>query len=662
MTFMTALFFALIAALSAPHALAATLRAAAPASIVTPPSRSDLDSLLKQAHELKLSEREEWLRLVHYRKTWLGGQNSEADGNAFFVSPQGRSQPSTELDATLAGFFDINPRAAKDPEGPPQTVRCQFPARYRWLSKVLPELPSAAAIVHQAPCVDYEKFRTRIAAHSATLIFSSYYVNNPSSAFGHTLLRLNRSPVGATSGGELSDFGINYAAFQTTDNPILYTVMGLAGGFRGIFSNLPYYYKVREYNDFQSRDLWEYDLSLSQEEIDAVVDHIWELGSTYFWYYYFTNNCSYHLIDALDAAVPRLHLLSRVPFWVIPIDTIKAAVDEPGLIAEVHLRPSIHSQLTQRMKGLSTEETELFDRLYDKKDFSKADIEKVDPHSAAKVLDAIADSIDFRYAVKLQEKSSEYSGWKQNLLVARSRLPAGDTIHASEMAIARPDLSHKSGRYLFGGGTSRNDLGDQRTLLQFQVRFALNDLLDPMLGYPPQSQIEFFKLTTRFEPQTHGLYVKDLRLVEVGNYAPFSRLNHGPSWRFELGADRITDARCDGCLAPLGGFLAGFSLQPLKKILTYGLVGPRATTSTGFQNEKFVAELDGVLGLRFIATPTWLWLIEGEWRRVYRQTPFETRTLSIGSRWVPDLLNGVDLSFKASDSQSEVMASYVRYF
>ena len=36
------------------------------------------------------------------------------------------------------------------------------------------------------------------------------------------------------------------------------------GGFRGEYAKMPYYFKVREYADYESRDIWEYPLNLTQ--------------------------------------------------------------------------------------------------------------------------------------------------------------------------------------------------------------------------------------------------------------------------------------------------------------------------------------------------------------------------------------------------------------
>ncbi len=40
----------------------------------------------------------------------------------------------------------------------------------------------------------------------------------------------------------------------------------LQGNIRGEYSLMPYYRKVKEYGDLESRDLWEYELALNEQE------------------------------------------------------------------------------------------------------------------------------------------------------------------------------------------------------------------------------------------------------------------------------------------------------------------------------------------------------------------------------------------------------------
>ena len=263
----------------------------------------------------------QWLGLIHYKKHF-NHYKSQADGKEFFLAgAEGVKNPQAELEATLKAFA----KPLSDFAEPNRHPQCQFPARYLWLKS---QLAWKKNDFPQITCDAYQKFKQREDAGSVTLIFSSYYLNNPSSAYGHTFLRLNKKRKPHEKRSDLLDHGVNYAAAMTTQNPVAYAVMGLSGMFRGVFTNVPYFYKVREYNDFESRDLWEYDLNLTQSEIDMLVAHIWELGSTYFDYYYITENCSYHMLTTLEAAAPRYDLTKKVPYYVIPSEIGRASCRE----------------------------------------------------------------------------------------------------------------------------------------------------------------------------------------------------------------------------------------------------------------------------------------------------------------------------------------------
>src|SRR5690606_41368354 len=56
-----------------------------------------------------------------------------------------------------------------------------------------------------------------------------------------------------------------------TDNPLLYSLRGLLGGFPGRYQLVPYFLKVQEYNNAESRDLWTYELDFSPEQIRSLL-------------------------------------------------------------------------------------------------------------------------------------------------------------------------------------------------------------------------------------------------------------------------------------------------------------------------------------------------------------------------------------------------------
>src|SRR6185437_13142011 len=190
----------------------------------------------------------------------------------------------------------------------------------------------------------------------ATLVFASYFLNNPASMFGHTLMRIDSRRTG--SGNNLMNYGVNYAAATDTENSFLYALKGLTGAFQGRFAIFPYYTKVQEYNNWESRDLWEYELKFTPDQLNMMLLHLWELGGTYFDYYYFQENCSYHVLALLEIANPDLRLKDSFFFSVIPTDTVKLVMAQEGLVKNIVYRPAVLSQMNdKRLKMIKREKT-----------------------------------------------------------------------------------------------------------------------------------------------------------------------------------------------------------------------------------------------------------------------------------------------------------------
>ena len=499
------------------------------------------DALLLKAKDQGLVRSKAWLSLLHMQKTIWGGDLSESRDTRFLLSGK-RDDPEAELKATLESFFQSD-------------GRCRFPARFRYLSRALQFTPPVSP-----KCEKFDQFHDRIAARSVAVVFSSYYLNNPSSAFGHSFLRLSHekptpSPleISKTERYELLDYGIGYAANTTTHNPLLYSIYGLFGFFQGSWTSIPYYYKVREYNDFDSRDLWSYSLNLSQDEIEMLVAHLWELGQTTFNYFYFTRNCSYEILAALEAAKPDLNLLDRLHAHVIPSDTIKTVYQTPGLVSSVTFRPSIRSQLFARWEGLNTSQREAVLRILKNKDVSAlpasaSDLEK------AEILDAALDGADF------QEPASSLTNTitplKSALLSERSRVPVTSKDFGVEPSpYDRPHLGHGSHRFGIFGGASEKLHG----YMQWNYRFAHHDFADQITGYPDYANIEFFSFLGRYNGKDRSLWLEDMSIFHVISLSPWNSLKNPISWEVKLGSETVRDGRCPGCgagLAQLGGGLS----------------------------------------------------------------------------------------------------------
>lgn len=646
-------------------ALSLSAQAQVSAQIVAPPAAPQvppqtLVQLLNEARAKKLWQSDEWLRIVHYRRTLLGSYTSEASGMNFFVASHGRGEPQEELEATLAGFFSTEKRTLEGDGQPAQTVRCQFPLRYEFLNREL----GLDRFVPAQECKEWDEFRDRASAKSATLVFSSFYAGNPSSTFGHSLLRLNKSDGSKGSEhAQLLDYGVNYAANQTTSNPILYTIYGMAGFFKGTFTKIPYYYKVREYGDFESRDLWEYDLDLTPAEVSRLVAHLWELGSTYFDYYYLTKNCSYHMLTLIEAAAPRAHLTSRVPWWVIPTDTVKAVFDD-GLVRKTNFRASLYSQFQARLATLTSSEERELRKLVDADRANGVPTQipaewTLSAEQKARVEDAYMDYVDLHYARELYLKEPRTSEPKSALLRSRARLPMTPPLDFSTPPVASPNESHGSARAAISRLENQNFGG----ATDFTIRFALHDLADPTRGLPEYADIDFFHLSLRWWDEPQRLRVEHAVLFGVGTYKPLDVYSRKASWRAKIGLDRVDDARCSNCLA--GGVYggAGFSFDFGQTLLTYGLIDGELFTSPDFNESKFTVRAGPTLGARvrftealaLVTEVNYAWAVSKPYFDDYR-IDSHLRLVPGGSSW------GLDLHGRWRTENREVALGVLHYF
>lgn len=295
-----------------------------------------LERLLAEAHRQKLHEERTWNVLLHYTKTISGGYRSRIDDGNFFLSAVGRKDREAELDANLRSLF-----IADSKDGAHSA--CRFPARFDCLKSRLAIDPS---LLPEFTCTERDKTLAAVDAKSAVLVFPVGHVNSPASMFGHTLIRIDGS-----SRSNLISYAVNYAASAIDSNGFLYAWKGLTGSYKGYFSVLSYYTKVKEYNDLEHRDMWEYRLRLSEDEVRKMVNHCWELHNISSSYYFLDENCSYNLLFLIEAARPELRLTEKTGIFVLPTHTIRIAL-ESGILEEAHYRPSQGTRIRKIMSLL----------------------------------------------------------------------------------------------------------------------------------------------------------------------------------------------------------------------------------------------------------------------------------------------------------------------
>jgi hypothetical protein len=500
-----------------------------------------LRQLIERSRELRLAERPEWLKLGHY-VTNLGGPgvHSLVDSPNFFTSAQGKGDPRAELEATLAAFF------APPPSGDAQHPQCAFVARYAWLAE---ELAFDGRRLPARECPRYREWRAALDAEHLTLVFASAYLNNPSSMYGHTLLRVDARDQDERT--RLLAYAINFAADTNEKNGLVFAVKGLLGGYPGTFSVLPYYLKVREYGDIENRDLWEYELDLSRQEVDRVLRHAWELLPAYFAYYFFDENCSYHLLGLLQVARPELQLTGPFRLWALPSDTVRELARTPGLVRKVVYRPANSTIIERRVAGMPAEERRMARDLgIGRTSAAQAPLGALPAERAAAVVETAYDYLTYRRAGG-EHDVEDPQALAHELLLERSRIDAPSQAPRIEPG-ARPDQGHGTSRASGGIGRRRGE-----SFQELAYRPTYHDILDDDAGYVRGAQIEFFDVRVRHYEQ-RGTRLESFTPIDIFSLAPRDEFLHPKSWGISAGWRRVlTKAGDEPLAAALDGQVGG---------------------------------------------------------------------------------------------------------
>jgi hypothetical protein len=441
-----------------------------------------LAELISRTQTIGLAHQRTWHLLLHYRPNLTGGYTSQADDPEFFLSNNGKTDPQAELEATLRSFFSSQKIGSLK-----QAAPCAFIARYHWLQSQLSIDENRLPPFY---CEHFSHWYRELHPRGVTLVFPSSYLNNPSSMFAHTFLRIDQ--VGQTKETQLLAYSINFAAQPTTDIGVMYAVHGLTGGFKGRFSTKPYYLKVKEYGDIENRDIWEYRLGLNQEQIRFMLMHVWELQLTYFDYFFFKENCAYQILSLLEVAVPDWHLTDQFILWTIPAETVRLLTQRPEFIEDVQFSPARTTTIRRKLEHLSEPEKHILSQIIDDpQSVNTSAFTNLPLNRQALVLDLAIDS--FQYRLTTREKG-DVLGEPQlhRLLGARSELDVVPPNVAIQPFSTQPERGHRPARVGVSGGWRNDESFEEVTL-----RPGYHDLLDPEPGYPPYSQIVLGELAVR---------------------------------------------------------------------------------------------------------------------------------------------------------------------
>lgn len=508
-----------------------------------------------------LSSDPQWLKLLHYR-----GNKSVIESQPFFLSPNGNHSPQEEYQSTLLAFSQAQFLSSEQAK---YAVHCQYPARYLWLKQML----ATDFGLSLESCGYFNRWKEENPADSVSLIYVTGYLGNPASFFGHLMMKFNQDN-NLKKEVELLDVGINFGAdADPDDNPLKYVTYGLFGGYNASFTNTNYYQHTNTYAENEQRELWEYELNLTEWEVSLLQAHLWELRDAVFDYYFLTENCSTAMANFVGIVLDESLLIEYQP-WDMPINVINRLnmVLHPNkpFVKAIHQRPSKYTRIYQKYLLLSEEEQRWTLNINDDIAVLKQlDDSMLSLESRSKVLDILTEYSELIIVTESDEE--ELSKAKENKrLLLLARLSYEYELVDWSFKVALPP--HKAQMPInIGTGFGYSD--EQGGYVSLRGYAAYYDFLALDTARFKDSSITV--LDTEIRKSDDSLWINKIELFNVAalntndvDLFPNDRV----AWQVKATVEQ-KDLSCTHCLRPkLGGFV-GLANKWQKALSIYIMTG-----------------------------------------------------------------------------------------
>lgn len=469
----------------------------------------------EQADLAKLATDPYWLTLLHKKNPKARSEIIDPD---FFLS--GSDDPYAELVATL--------KALSSPIGVDENehAQCRFIARSKWLQQQLPQL---SALLPEVQCTLFNSWSDQQQIESVSAIFASGYLGNPASFYGHILLKFNSS---AEKRALLQQQNINFgAAVPNNENPLIYILKGLTGGYNAVFSYGDFYRNTQTYGESELRDLWEYKLALSLSEVEQLLFHAWELIGRDYVYYFLKENCAFRMAELLELVVKQSLISKRQPY-AMPISVFHrlAEIEHHGqpLVAEIIQHPSRQKRLVEGYKQAASNIQQAVSAVIaNNYNLEISNFKSLDNTDKIQVLEILFDYLEF---LKVSDDSMQLVQYKNRLLKARLALPSGKPKHLAFNDQA-PHLSTYPSLLQVSWVET-----EQKPALEVRFRATYYDLLTANRDKAMFSALSMFDLHLRQQNNSLQLYRFDLLNIENMNLSQTGLPEDGGlAWKVNFG-------------------------------------------------------------------------------------------------------------------------------
>lgn len=512
--------------------------------------------IVDTARLVSLSSHPTWINLLHYEPA-REGMRSSIHSNEFFLSEQGKTNPYLELISTITHF---NSPISGDMN---LSSHCRFPARLLWLRKMLGTTFAPNLSIND--CTNFRSWSQNDDIESVSMIFATGYLGNPASFYGHTLLKFNS--VKTPFNTDLENSSINYGAIvPPNENPVVYIAKGLFGGYEAGFSHIQYYFHNHNYGENELRDMWEYELNLSKEDVRFLVAHSWEVLGKKYTYYFLKKNCAYRMAE-LFKIIEGLNIMPDSMLWTYPQTLIQhissLQYNERKFVKSIKLHPSRQSRLYNKYKQLSNEEKELLSLIIKDKGFiNTRRFSEINMNKQYRIVDVLLDYYQLIRDPSRYNDDPSNTAYKQ-LLTYRFNLPPGKSIFLP--------INNESGPHL-GRDPSLASLNiihhsKEGYYQHFNLRPSYYDRLDAFSGHKKFSHLSMAELgVSYFDDKLVLDYFYFIKIQSINSQASNLPGDSGFAWNLGAGWEKFTPECLDCSIMRLQGDIG------ISKVINSGII------------------------------------------------------------------------------------------
>ncbi len=336
--------------------------------------------------------------------------------------------------------------------------------------------------INSATCRDLDEF-LKPGFNKISVVFTAERYNSPSSVFGHTFLKIDSKTI---------PYAINYSAIvPNSTDPISYFFKGASGGFVSHYQMLSYNIKDFEYREEEFRDLISFDIDYSQDEIENIMFHMYELRNTDEDYYFMSRNCSSELLKLVDMGVYDSKIRDELDTITVPIDIVYI-LDNNHLISDMSKKYSKLKLFNKYIKKMNATEKKILKKIIDRKmttnELDKSDINQESKNS---VILAALGYIEMNLMSKKLGK--KYTSSLIHLIQLKYKYEIKEEIN-QDIKLDEMPVSNKYHRVTLGS----RSISDKKTEVNIGYRYLYSNRFDLLADEEKHGSVEFLDLSLKY--------------------------------------------------------------------------------------------------------------------------------------------------------------------